>query len=290
MASQTTPLIKGPLPPDAFGAAVVDDVEQNISAAAAQQLPKPDGAFYYDGSHTRPTMRGWIHVTFAIVTLIVGVFYLVRCFELGHPAILGGFVYVGAHTYMFCTSGCFHTYPWSTKRGEMKCLRADHLGTHFVAYGSLVPTYLILLGETGTNIAIISFVAMVICATVSLKMDSDYEEYQGEIDGIPWSRIVYVMTYAISALPGFCASIIYGVFGKMVVTEIALLFASIGAFVVGAIIYSGKLLDPWPYVFGYLEIWHTFTSIGVALGFCMNIHIVTRCLDDASLHCVNENV
>ena len=61
-------------------------------------------------------------------------------------------IYVTGAAYLFTVSGLFHTVRWASKAAEDTIRKADYIGIHVIINASLVPAYMLLLGESGPTV------------------------------------------------------------------------------------------------------------------------------------------
>ena len=198
----------------------------------------------------RPVMRGWLHVA--------GAFALAGCspilFTHARTWSQVGWIlcYLVGVESMMVTSALFHRVRWSPKQ-RRAWRRADH-STIFLA---IVGTFLAIAGLTmhGT----IRTVLMIVIASGAA---GGITIRQLALDAPKWANTLpylIVSWTAVAVMPQ-----IYRGGGALC---FALIVAGGVAYSVGAVFYGVKRPRLSPRVFGYHELFHAFTLVGVSLTF-----------------------
>ncbi len=198
----------------------------------------------------RPLLRGWLHVVGAITLAVVSPLLFVRartwtdvgwvlCFVAGVEAML-------------VTSSLFHRVSWSSvQRRAMK--RADHSAIFLAITGS----YLAIAGLTmhGT-IRFVLLLIVVSGAVIGVAIRQLALDAPKWVNTLPYLCVGWA---AVAVLPQ-----IYRGGGPLCFSFVA---AGGLAYTLGALAYGMKRPRLSPRVFGYHELFHAATLVGVAFNF-----------------------
>jgi hemolysin III len=204
----------------------------------------------------KPKLRGWLHLAVAPLVLAAGV-VLISLSPNGRAA-LGASVYTGAALLLFTVSAIYHrgNGHWSPRVHNM-LKRWDHANIMVMIAGSYTPFSLLLLDGTArwTLLAVV---------------------WTGAIGGVFfrvfWNnapRWLYVPIYialgwaAIFFIPSFFSGAT--ALGVGVGVAVFTLICVGGAlYTFGGVVYGFQRPNPWPRVFGFHEVFHTFTILAFA--------------------------
>lgn len=193
---------------------------------------------------TKPLMRGWLHLGFAPVALVVGVFLTAFA-----PTLLGRIgcgVYTLAAVQLFGTSAAYHRGNWSASTLAI-FRRIDHSNIFVFIAGTYTPLALVLLEGT-SRIALLALI---------------------------WSIAVLGVAFRVLWLgaPRWLYTLLYVAMGWAAVGWLNQLWASGGPAVVilvltgglvyslGALAYGTKRPNLSPHWFGFHEVFHTATIL-----------------------------
>ena len=161
-------------------------------------------------------------------------------------------IYAAALVALFGVSAAFHRIRWSPgARRRMR--RADHTTIFFAIAGTYTAVAVLALRDWAQVVILcIAWVGAGIGAAVR----------QLWLDAPKWAiTIPYVVV-------GWCAIVVLPeLWHALGPAGFALLVAGGAAFSVGAVVYARRRPDPLPRVFGYHEVFHACTVVGVALQF-----------------------
>lgn len=200
----------------------------------------------------RPKYRGLLHAVGAFAVVPLGAL-LVTAATSPRARWAAG-IYVVAQLFVFATSALYHrvaTSPTARRRMQM----ADHLMIYVLIAGTWVPICLLVLpADWGTRFLV--GVSTIAAAGIVLKSFG--------IERFPKSsNALYVVMgwVGLLALPAIVRHIDIS----------ALVLLGLGglAYSLGALVLMMKRPDPRPTVFGYHEIWHSFTVVAAACHFAM---------------------
>lgn len=198
----------------------------------------------------KPTWRGWLHLVGAVVVLACSPLLFVYARNAAGVGWTLAFV-IGV-TVMMGTSALFHRVTWSP-RARRAWKRADHSAIFAAISGS----YVAIAGLTMHGVARILLLSIVGVGTivgVTIR--------QLALDTPKWVNTLPYLVVGWAAV-AFLPQIVHG--GGLAV----LLFVLGGglAYTIGAVCYGLKRPTLWPKTFGYHELFHAFTLVGVSLHF-----------------------
>ena len=199
---------------------------------------------------TRPLLRGWLHVAGAIVLAACSPILFLRA----HTWMQVGWVLcfvVGVES-MLVTSSLFHRVRWSpAHRRAMK--RADHSAIFLAITGS----YLAIAGITmhGT-IRLVLLIIVVAGALVGVAIRQLALDTPKWVNTLPYLCVGWA---AVAVLPQ-----IYRGGGPLCFSFVA---GGGLAYTLGALAYGLKRPQLAPRIFGYHELFHAATLVGVGLNF-----------------------
>ena len=175
------------------------------------------------------------------------------------PAQLAAFSIYGATlVLLYAASSLYHTLPLSER--PLRALRTlDHIAIYFLIAGTYTPIALITLNSR-LGWALLAIVWVIAMAGIPFKLFF--------LDAPVWlSTATYLaMGYlALVAIRPLAHAVSLG--------GLLLLVAGGLAYTVGAVIYSCRRPDPFPW-FGHHEIWHILVLIGSACHFAFMVYHV----------------
>ena len=198
----------------------------------------------------KPALRGVLHQVAFFVSLVSGTALVVAAPTTGSALVVA--VYAVSVSALFGVSALFHRHTWGPV-GRRRMRRADHSTIFIAIAGSYTAVAGIALsGWPRTTLLCIAWGGAV--AGIVLR--------QAWLDAPKWLIAVpYVVVgwAAVVVLPQ-----LYRALGA---TGFTLLVAGGRAFTAGAVVYALKRPDPFPSTFGYHEVFHACTIIGVVLQF-----------------------
>ncbi len=200
----------------------------------------------------RPKYRGVLHAAGAVAVIPLGIWLVASAVD--SRARFAALAYALAQLTVFVTSATYHLVAKSPSARRRMQL-ADHSMIYLLIAGTWVPVCLMVLPARGGQL-FLAGISVAAAMGIALKLFG--------VDRFPRSAnaIYGVMGWAaVLALPWIVSNITLGTF---------LLLAGGGlAYSVGALVLMFKRPDPRPAVFGYHEIWHSFTVVAAACHFAM---------------------
>lgn len=193
----------------------------------------------------RPALRGVLHLC-AVVAASVG---LVVMLLLAHDArgYVGASVFGTSLIAVYLTSASYHLPPWRPLMADLM-RRLDHAMIFFLIVGTYTPFCLTVIDRTW-GITLLSVTAAIggVGAVMRLLW----------LNAPRWLAVSLYLVTGWTAL--FAGS---QILGELAFGPLALLVLGGVAYSAGAIVYALKRPDPWPRVFGYHEVFHSFTIAG----------------------------
>jgi hemolysin III len=195
----------------------------------------------------RPLLRGVFHQVAFSVSLVVGTLLIVGADGTrGHVAAA---VFAGAVAACFGSSALYHRITW-TPRLRLWMRRVDHAGVYLLIAGTYTPVCLLVL--TGAwRWAVLAIVCTGAGAAAILKFI--------------WVAAPKWLAAAIGITLGWTGiAVLPQLATRLDPAAVALLGAGGIVYTAGAIVYARRRPNPAPAVFGYHEIFHLLTLIGVS--------------------------
>ncbi len=210
--------------------------------AAAEHATTIDGP--------RPLLRGWMHLVCFVLAVPAAV--LVIALAASARARLGAAVYGTGMVALFGVSAAYHRGPWSpTWRRRMQQL--DHATIFVMIAGSYTPVCLLVLeGWLAVAMLAVAWTGAGLGAALALRT--------GNRSQVLHNALYIVLGWiAVATLPQMVHN--------LSLVEVTLVAVGGLLFTVGAIALALRWPDPFPRVFGYHEVWHTFVVAAVACQF-----------------------
>ncbi len=192
-------------------------------------------------AEVKPKLRGWLHAAVAPLTLAAGVVLIALSPTL--KTRVGSAVFAGTALLLFAVSAIYHRGNWSPKVWAI-LRRIDHSNIFLLIAGSYTPFTLILLNGTDR------VVLLTLVWTGAVL---------GVLFRIFWTdapRWLYVPIYVAM---GWAAVFYAGQFSASGATAVVVLIAvGGGLYTLGGLVYGLKKPNPFPNVFGFHEVFHSF--------------------------------
>ena len=212
------------------------------SAAAGRFYDARRGIYY-----TKPVMRGWLHLLWFGVSLVVSTVLLAH--TPGTARVLSFGVYAVSVGALFGISALYHCGTWS-EASRQRLQRLDHVMIFFLIAGTATPVFIVAapgpLGRTGL---VLLWVLTVAAATIHLAwMDAPERLVGGTFLALGWVAALALPAVWLHSGP-VAGGLMLG--GGLLYT-------------VGALSYHRRRPDPYPSVFGYHEVFHVYVCAGAA--------------------------
>jgi hemolysin III len=195
----------------------------------------------------KPTFRGVLHQGALLVSLAAAPLVILGADH--SRARAAAAVFAASVALCFGISALYHRVTWRPSvRRWMR--RADHAGVYLLIAGTYTPVSLLAL-EGAWRPAILAVVwAGALVAIVLKFVWIDAPKWVAAALGIALGWV------AVAALPHLI--------GQLEPAALVLLLAGGIAYTAGAVVYASQKPDPLPAVFGYHEVFHALTIVGVA--------------------------
>lgn len=198
----------------------------------------------------RPTWRGLLHSWAFVAAIPAGVLLIVLA---ERPAArVAAAVYAATLLAVFGTSAAYHRLA-QTYRARQIMQRLDHSMIYLLIAGTYVPICLVALPRAW-GISLLAVVGGMGLFGIVLKL-------------VAFRRFEWI-SYALYPAMGWAAIAAGPVLVQHLTgAQLALVVAGGLAYTIGFPILLVRRPDPWPTVFGYHEVWHSFTVLAAALHF-----------------------
>eukprot|EP00300_Choanocystis_sp_HF-7_P031183 c40330_g1_i1.p1 GENE.c40330_g1_i1~~c40330_g1_i1.p1 ORF type:complete len:247 (+),score=9.09 c40330_g1_i1:37-777(+) len=219
----------------------------------------PAEVWYCNGSRLKPRGRGVSHELYLVfVWPVCAIVMLMAC--------QSTMSYISALLHLLSTAFClgassqYHRRNWPTPALEALMGKLDYLGIFVFINFSYAPVGLLLIPWMGIPTLVVGGVGCVIGFIVTLT--------------VTLSRLT---TCIIFTTLGCIGLVCVPEFHKYATTfEITATWCMVAASVTGTCIFASQRPDPWPYTFGYREMFHFFVCVGMILGFAANYSVICR--------------
>ena len=195
----------------------------------------------------KPRLRGLSHELAFYLALPLGVALVLEA-DTGRGRAAAA-VFAASVAAMFGASGLYHRVDWPDTR-RLWFRRLDHAGIYALIAGTYTPFGLLVL-RGNWRVVVLAIVWSGAAAAIVLKF--------------VWVAAPKWLAAAIGIALGWVAVIVLPqLVGRVNLAAVILLIAGGLAYTVGAIVYVRRRPDPMPAVFGYHELFHALTIVGVA--------------------------
>lgn len=239
----------------------------HLRALRGPKSPFPDdGRLFanyplYSEGMRRPKMRGVFHAISSFVLLYALYVLLCDC-KSSRIGQITSVLYISSKLFCYATSALFHIFSWPPKT-EIFLQKLDHCGVALNSTGTILPAAVFLLGRPFG--VLLMGVSCTLCALTIRRI----------IQSRP--SVVLQMAVAIWWFPVFW----YPFYLVMTRLEFTCMLCVVVLKGLGAATFVMEKPDPFPDVFGYHEIFHTFVVAAGACIFTANWSIIHRfCADE----------
>lgn len=205
-------------------------------------MPISEG-FREPAPNVKPTWRGWIHT--GVLPLVIAGGIVLIVLANGGVAKAAAAIFFASSFLLFGTSALYHRFNWKPKT-YMVLKRIDHANIFILIAGSYTPITILALSQDkavflmsmiwGTAILGIAFRVFWINAPRWL--------YTPIYVLMGWGAFVYVVDFMNANAPMMILILVGGLL-----------------YTLGAVVYALKKPNPVPGVFGFHEIFHSFTVL-----------------------------
>ena len=206
----------------------------------------------------KPLMRGWLHVVAFVTVVVMGSTLVIDAIGTDHGPITV-LIYVLGTAAMFGVSSAYHRLRWTTSRRALMS-KLDHSTIFLAIAGAYTPMAIIALnGWHQTSVLLTVWIGALVGITL-----------QWVPFGLPrWAFAAVYVVVGWAALPSITQW-----YTGLRPLGFFLVIAGGLAYTVGAVIYAVKRPDPWPRIFGFHEVFHSFTIVGAGLHMAVMLAVV----------------
>ena len=207
----------------------------------------------------KPKLRGVLHQIGFSVSLVLGTLLIVG--SGGASERVAAAVFAGSVAVCFGLSALYHRVNWRPG-ARLWMRRADHAGIYLLIAGTYTPVCLLAL-DGAWRFAVLAVVWLAAAAAIIFKFAwVDAPKWLAAVIGIAlgWAGVALLPELATHVHP------------------VAIVLLALGgiAYTVGAVIYARRRPDPAPTVFGYHELFHALTIVGVGCQYVAIAFFVIR--------------
>jgi hemolysin III len=195
----------------------------------------------------KPLLRGRLHLG-ALVVSVPAVVALVAAAESRHASIAAA-VYGATLAAVFLVSSAYHRLARSP-RSQVFLRRADHATIYLLIAGSYTPIAVVAIGGPA-GWALVATAWSVAALGVLLKVV--WFHRTSTAGGALYVGMGWMIVAAAPTLVRHVSR-----------AELVLLAAGGLLYTGGAVVLARRRPNPWPRVFGYHEVWHTFVILAAA--------------------------
>ncbi len=197
----------------------------------------------------RPALRGTLHL-FAAFAAIGGTVWLLLIAD-SPTGYVSAAIFGTSLMLLYGTSATYHQISWPDRWRHIP-KRIDHAAIYLLIAGTYTPFCLNVSLAWG-----IPLLAVVWSLAVA-----------GALMSLAWPYAPRWLNFALYAGLGWVGIVgVSEVIAQYATSPIALLIAGGMMYMVGGTIYAARRPDPWPSIFGFHEVFHTFVVAGSILHF-----------------------
>jgi hemolysin III len=211
------------------------------------------------GELAKPKWRGVLHQAAFVVA--VGLAPLLIVTADGGRAQFAAAVFASSVVACFGASALYHRVTWKP-RARLWMRRIDHAGVYLLIAGTYTPVSLLVLRGAWRPV-VLTIIWAGAAAAIVLKF--------------VWVGAPKWLAAAIGIALGWVAVIVLPqMIGRVDLAAVILLVAGGLAYTLGAVVYVRRRPDPAPAVFGYHELFHALTIVGVACQYVASAFFIVR--------------
>ena len=207
----------------------------------------------------KPLLRGVLHQAAFAVSLVLGTLLVVG--TEGGSQRAAASVFAASVAACFGMSALYHRVRWAPSV-RLWMRRLDHAGIYLLIAGTYTPVCLLALDGAWRPIAL-SLVSLAAATAIALKF-----AWVAAPKWLAAAMGIGLGWVGVALLPQLATRL----------DPVAIVLLALGglAYTVGAIVYTRRRPDPAPSVFGYHELFHAFTIVGVACQYVAIAFFVVR--------------
>jgi hemolysin III len=207
----------------------------------------------------KPRLRGVLHQVGFLIAVVLAPLLIVGAD--GARARFAAGVFAGSVAACFGASALYHRVTWSP-RARLWMRRVDHAGVYLLIAGTYTPVSLLVLRGAWRPV-VLTVIWAGAGAAIILKF--------------VWVAAPKWLAAAIGIALGWVAVVVLPqLIGRVNLAAVILLIVGGLAYTAGAIVYVRRRPDPAPAVFGYHELFHALTIVGVACQYVAIAFFIVR--------------
>jgi hemolysin III len=211
------------------------------------------------GELAKPKWRGVLHQAAFVVAVVIAPFLILTAD--GGRAQFAAAVFAGSVVACFGASALYHRVTWKP-RARLWMRRIDHAGVYLLIAGTYTPVSMLVLRGAWRPV-VLTIIWAGAAAAIVLKF--------------VWVGAPKWLAAAIGIALGWVAVVVLPqLVGRVNLAAVILLVAGGLAYTLGAIVYVRRRPDPVPAVFGYHELFHALTIVGVACQYVAIAFFIVR--------------
>jgi hemolysin III len=196
----------------------------------------------------KPLMRGWLHAGAAACAVALTIVLAVRTWG-DWPRMASLLVFGLTMIELYTVSAVYHIGRWSaTVRGRLRAL--DHANIFLLIAGTYTPLCFIVLSGwlRPTLLIVVWTLAIVGVGMAALTLKTPRWVSTGLYVAMGWVSLL--------ALPAFGEAMGWAAVLTLILGGVL--------YTLGAVVYAAKKPNPFPRIFGFHEVFHTFVIAGSA--------------------------
>lgn len=196
----------------------------------------------------KPALRGWLHAGAAPLALAGGIVLICLAPTIGLKWACT--IYMTCSLILFANSATYHIGDWNPKVTGM-LRRFDHANIFLLVAGTYTPIAF-ALQPFQRDVLLAAVWTFAIASVLIITF---------------WIRAPRWLSTLVYVLFGVSGAVAFPLFWRSPVAgpSVVWLITSGGiAYIIGAIVYALRKPDPWPWVYGFHEIFHTLTILAYA--------------------------
>ena len=207
----------------------------------------------------KPKLRGVLHQVAFFIAVVIAPILIVGA-NAGRARAAAA-VFAASVVACFGASALYHRVTWKP-RARLWLRRIDHAGVYFLIAGTYTPVALLVLQGAWRPVVLTIVWAGAIAATLLKFVWVDAPKWLAAAIGIAlgWVAVVVLPQMIEHLHPAAVTLLIVGGL----------------AYTAGAIVYARRRPDPLPAVFGYHELFHALTIVGVSCQYVAIAFFVVR--------------
>ncbi len=211
------------------------------------------------GGLEKPRLRGVLHQAAFVIAVVLAPLLIVGAD--GARARFAAAVFAGSVAACFGASALYHRVTWKP-RARLWMRRVDHAGVYLLIAGTYTPVSLLALRGAWRPV-VLTIIWAGAAAAIVLKF--------------VWVAAPKWLAAAIGIALGWVAVVVLPqLIGRVNLAAVILLVAGGLAYTAGAVVYVRRRPDPVPAVFGYHELFHALTIVGVACQYVAIAFFIVR--------------